>query len=438
MATFTIGDIDRLGDLIRKEELDINEDLLIKLQNYRTSYNEPLAQTFNFLCKSSKKIHSTTIVSYRIKRFESIISKLNRYPEMRFSRMWDIAGCRCIVKDDKEVFKFRRIIKSQKELQIIKEYDYIKKPKDDGYRSLHIFVKHSCSDKIVEIQLRSQKHHNWATLVEISDLLFDSRLKEFKENKDLLRFHFLLSKSEVLTIDEKYEVSRIINKYDYFGKLSEVFSRNYLKVRRNWYDLETKYSHKYFMIETKKDDVPRISSFQHFSSAEVEYFKVYRNSQNSNIVLTHLNNPTYKQISIAYSNYILTFHNFLFESMDILGSLVLESIEKKRYRFFILNLNLYHKIIFKHIENFTSEIKEIGVLQTDKNEERTKLQKAKEKEWIEDLKNQINQSNFRTNRLQVEINQKMPKDYFNKLIIKQIIKYLNRVYRRKVNKLTHE
>ena len=210
---FTKGEIDRLGDRIRQQSIAIEDNLLIELQNYRTSHKEALSNTFNVLCACCKRINPSPTVTFRIKRFQSIIGKLERYTEMRFSRMWDIGGCRCIVNSVDNVYKLKQIIENEKSLTIIKEYDYIKKPQEDGYKSLHLFVKHSSSENIIEVQVRSVVNHNWATLVEISDLLFDSKLKEYGQNKELLEFHRLLSSPADLSIKDKYKISRIITQY---------------------------------------------------------------------------------------------------------------------------------------------------------------------------------------------------------------------------------
>ena len=49
---------------------------------------------------------------------------------------------------------------------------------DSGYRSIHLNVRLKGDKRVVEIQLRALEHHNWATLVEITDLLFRTKLKE--------------------------------------------------------------------------------------------------------------------------------------------------------------------------------------------------------------------------------------------------------------------
>lgn len=188
----TKGQIDKLGDKIREQRNSLEDLTLGELQEYRTSHKETLSQVFNTLCRTTRKITSDSIVTYRIKRFESIIGKLSRYPDMKFSRMWDIGGCRCILRNNKEVYRLKELIEN--ELTVRKVYDYIEKPQSEGYKSLHLFVCVPDDDKVIEVQLRNQQDHNWATLVEITDLLFDAKLKEYGQNKELLRFHYLLSK----------------------------------------------------------------------------------------------------------------------------------------------------------------------------------------------------------------------------------------------------
>jgi ppGpp synthetase/RelA/SpoT-type nucleotidyltranferase len=51
----------------------------------------------------------------------------------------------------------------------------------NGYRALHLYVECPITKRIVEIQLRTKQHHNWATLVEIVDLVYNKQLK-FGEN----------------------------------------------------------------------------------------------------------------------------------------------------------------------------------------------------------------------------------------------------------------
>ena len=116
--------------------------------------------------------------------------------------MNDIAGCRCIMTSDKEVIKLcKQLEKNEENIPFKFELrnDYINKPKESGYRSIHLKATlKSNLEKVIEIQIRSLEQHNWATLVEISDLLFLSKLKEYGEKGDpiLYNFHKLLAKKD--------------------------------------------------------------------------------------------------------------------------------------------------------------------------------------------------------------------------------------------------
>ena len=81
------GQVDRIGDRIRNEVGNVSDEALLGLQEYRTSHKEALSQVFTVLCNLNKKISGDTLVTYRIKRIESIISKLKLYREMKLSRM---------------------------------------------------------------------------------------------------------------------------------------------------------------------------------------------------------------------------------------------------------------------------------------------------------------------------------------------------------------
>jgi ppGpp synthetase/RelA/SpoT-type nucleotidyltranferase len=384
----TNGDINRLGEKIRNEFPDIKDTTKEQIQEHRISFKETTNTTFNSLCSVSKRVNKNAIITYRIKRIETIIGKLNRdvnsNEKQQFARMWDISGCRCIVDNDREVYKLEKLI--SKTFIVRKRKDYIKKPKPNGYKSLHLYLQVPNDNKVVEVQLRNRLDHNWATLVEITDLIFDSQLKEIGKDKKLEKFLFLLSKRKSLVFDDKTFIAKTLREYEYFENLSKVFTRNYLKVRNRWLELEMKYSHKFFLIETKKNEIPIINSFNGFNKAEEEYFKRYLSNHNSNIVLTHLTKPSYKNISSAYSNYILTVHSVLDDITIILRELIIESIKDKKYYSFLKYYNLHLSILYNHINNLNSEIlvsnavgNQINGNLLKQNEWKADIEKQKEK-----------------------------------------------------------
>lgn len=431
----TNGEIDRLGDRIRNENIKIGEQTLQELQNYRTSHKDTLSEVFNVLCTFSKKASSIPIVTYRIKRFESIIGKLNRYPEMKFNRMWDIGGCRCILKSDNDVYKLKELIRTKSNLIIRKEYDYIKSPKEEGYKSLHLFVSIPNNPIVIEVQIRNQIDHNWATLVEITDFLFDAKLKEYGENKDLLKFHLLLSKKNKLQLEDKKQLAKTIKDYNYLDKLSEVFSKNYILVRKQWLEIEEKNNHKFFLIESKKDEVPKIISFKSFIEAEQTYFDLYKTAQNSNIVLTHLPTPSYNQISIAYSNYILTFHSFFDDCYEIFEGLITDSLKKGKYSDFIKYYGLYNSIVYNHIRNLVTEILEVNKIPKLSSRVKNIKLNGKEKEWKTDIDKQIKKRQENIKKIHFAFTRNTPETFVGKLVFIQLAKYITRKYQRKLRKI---
>jgi len=433
----TNGDINRLGNRIRAEYDSLNNETLVELQNYRTSHKDTLAKVFNILCNLNRKMGKQNIVTYRIKRFESIIGKLYRYPKMELSRMWDIGGCRCIVNSNEEVYILKDLIHHNEFLSIRKEYDYIKSPQEEGYKSLHLFISLKDQKTVIELQIRNKEDHNWATLVEITDLLFDAKLKEYGKNKDLLRFHYLLSKRFNLNTDEKIEIAKTIIKYKYFEKLSNVFSRNYIQIRKQWLNIESKDNHNYFLIETKKDEVPKITSYKKFDEAEENYFNIYKNNQTANVVLTHLPKPDYEQISIAYSNYILTFHSFLDDSYEILERLIEKTLLDRKYLGFIKYYNLYNEIVYNHVKNLMSEVYEIYKISNYKNliNQSVKI-KQKEKDWVHDINRQIKKRKDKQIRFQASMRQSLPKNgTVGNYIFTVLSKRIAKKYSHKIKKI---
>jgi putative GTP pyrophosphokinase len=430
---FTKGEIDRLGDQIRQEGFELSEKTLEDLQRFRTSHKDSLAHVFQILCALSKQINIGSIVTYRIKRFESIIGKLYRHHDMRFSRMWDIAGCRCILKDDDEVYKLRDLIASN--LTVRKVYDYIENPQQDGYRSLHLFVSLPDDDKVIEVQLRNIIDHNWATLVEITDLLFGTKLKEYGDHNDLFKFHFLLSKKENLNMGDKLEIAGIIRKYKYIEKLSEVFSRNYIQVRQQWLAIENRSNFKFFLIEANKDEVPKITSFSTFNDAEANYLSVYRTNQNANIVLTHLPKPKYDQISIAYSNYVLTYHSFLDDCYSILEDAIIDSLSKGNVWQVIKFYQLYVDTSFNYIKNLVSEIKETKQFGKKSSRHQKKKLTKKEREWLDDIKKEIQKRQGQQKKFSAKVNFFIPSNVWKRLLINQGFNYVDRKYKIRFKKL---
>lgn len=114
-------------------------------------------------------------ISTRLKSPESILGKIERRgfeydPAVLERDIFDIAGVRVICSFEDDIYMLRDCLLSQDDIVLITEKDYIKNPKGNGYRSLHlivevpIFLKNEKRPMKVEIQLRTIAMNTWASL----------------------------------------------------------------------------------------------------------------------------------------------------------------------------------------------------------------------------------------------------------------------------------
>lgn len=151
--------------------------------------------------------------------------------------MQDVGGCRAIVRNLDQLIQLKeRLLKSKSVHRIVKEYDYLT-PKDSGYSGIHL--AYSCFDQKedqypwrktkIEIQLRTQLQHAWATSLEIIDTLEGIKLKTSSEGHPEWRRFFYLAgclvahDEKACTLDEL-----VVSQYE--GELKEL--ERTLSVRR--------------------------------------------------------------------------------------------------------------------------------------------------------------------------------------------------------------
>lgn len=114
-------------------------------------------------------------VESRIKTKESIQGKLKRKNipitvENIKNELSDIAGIRVSCYFIQSIYNIVEILKRQSDLIVIKERDYIKKPKENGYRSYHIvfgvpvYYVNGKEYFPIEIQFRTMTMDLWASM----------------------------------------------------------------------------------------------------------------------------------------------------------------------------------------------------------------------------------------------------------------------------------
>ncbi len=114
-------------------------------------------------------------VKSRVKSPDSIANKLSKKKlpvsfESMMNSLNDIAGVRVICPYIADIYNVRDMLLKQPDLTLIEEHDYIEKPKESGYRSLHlvvsipVYLSDSVQNVKVEIQLRTIAMDFWASL----------------------------------------------------------------------------------------------------------------------------------------------------------------------------------------------------------------------------------------------------------------------------------
>lgn len=123
-------------------------------------------------------IHQYNPIEYiksRIKKPDSIVKKLKRSGyevtiDSMVEHLNDIAGIRLVCSFTSDIYRLAEMIGKQSDLTVLSVKDYIKKPKESGYKSYHmlitvpVFMSDRTVDTKVEIQIRTIAMDFWASL----------------------------------------------------------------------------------------------------------------------------------------------------------------------------------------------------------------------------------------------------------------------------------
>ncbi len=163
-----------------------------------TSALKEVGTKLEILNDEFQHVHSYNPIEHiktRIKSPESIVKKLKWHGhetsiENMVKYVNDIAGVRLICSFTSDIYKLAEMIGNQTDLKVLSIKDYIKNPKQSGYKSYHmlvsvpIFLSDSVVDTKVEIQIRTIAMDFWASLEHKIYYKYEGRAPEYI-SKDL-------------------------------------------------------------------------------------------------------------------------------------------------------------------------------------------------------------------------------------------------------------
>ena len=184
LASESVPEVGELPKVINKE-LMRNPDNFYKMafefQQIMMIYESAIKQIetkLDILNKENKvsgRRNPIETVKSRIKSPQSIASKLEskKLPvnfDSMVENLHDIAGVRVICPYISDIYSVRDMLLKQPDITLLEEKDYIKNPKESGYRSLHlvievpVYLSESTHNVKVEVQLRTIAMDFWACL----------------------------------------------------------------------------------------------------------------------------------------------------------------------------------------------------------------------------------------------------------------------------------
>ena len=167
--------------LVNSNALDKIQDNMMPLKRLMAYYRCAIMEVetkFNVLNEEFSLEYDRNpieTIKTRLKSTESIIKKLVRrnFPltvDSIEANLNDIAGVRVVCSFLEDIYLLADCLLQQDDVKLIQVKDYIKNPKPNGYRSLHliieipIFLKDEKKDMRVEVQLRTIAMDFWASL----------------------------------------------------------------------------------------------------------------------------------------------------------------------------------------------------------------------------------------------------------------------------------
>jgi ppGpp synthetase/RelA/SpoT-type nucleotidyltranferase len=231
---YSRSQVQRTGEILRTSDEPFNQiEAMEVLNNWKAAHELPMATILKTVKKYSNGISKKITIVQRRKRTESILLKLNQQPKLDLARMQDLVGFRIVFRNDdpkKNLAHIDELVEkistSRMRSKVSRLTNYIEKPRDSGYRSVHAIFKYNSisypkhNNMQVELQIRTKIQHSWATAVETVGMFERSHLKQGLGDKNWLEFFRIMSL--LMSIEEGTHESNTEEKNDLKERLRNI------------------------------------------------------------------------------------------------------------------------------------------------------------------------------------------------------------------------
>lgn len=155
----------------------VKKELTRFMITYKFAMDE-MSTKLNILKEEFQYIHEYNPIEHitsRIKSPESMVRKVQRKGlpvsiDSIKENVHDVVGIRVVCSFISDIYTISEMIQQQKDVKLIETKDYIKNPKENGYKSLHlilsipVFMTDREEEVYIELQIRTVAMDFWASL----------------------------------------------------------------------------------------------------------------------------------------------------------------------------------------------------------------------------------------------------------------------------------
>ena len=305
----------------------------------------------SFLNEVNVEIH---FVSSRLKRLSSIQNKLDRKPGMKLGGVQDIGGLRIVVPTISVLNKAYDVLSNNiyEHFELTKNpVDYVLKPQDTGYRSIHFIYKYKSknsdlNEMKVELQLRTKLQHSWAMAVETAELITGTALKSGQGDAEWLSFFRIVSSIFANKEGTAILAEHIDNNYTHQKLLQQLYKLNSennfvdkLKAMNASITHSQKEDHKngYYILNINfEQKTVTIKAFPKNRKKEASdwYSNLEKNVEEKKNAVVLVSVPKMQELQEAYPSYFLDTNNFI-ETIETEMKKELGNLDEKTFPQFV-------------------------------------------------------------------------------------------------------